>query len=132
MKVAELEGPALDWAVAKAQGWVNFPTDSKEQGRYWYVDAATAPFCQRVAREYYTPSVDGREGVYLLDKYKIEIGYSDGWYANMYNRELDCYPAYQGDTYRAGGDGPTVLIAAMRCLVASVYGEDIDIPEELT
>jgi hypothetical protein len=28
-------------------------------------------------------------------------------------------------------DGPTPLIAAMRCYVASKMGEDVDIPEEL-
>jgi hypothetical protein len=30
------------------------------------------------------------------------------------------------------GSGPTPLIAAMRCYVASKLGDDIDLPEELT
>ena len=29
-------------------------------------------------------------------------------------------------------DGPTPLIAAMRCFVASRLGEEVDMPEELT
>ena len=55
----------------------------------------------------------------------------DGWYANMYNRMTDSTEGYSGDTYRCGGEGPTPLIAAMRCFVASRLGDEVDVPEEL-
>ncbi|MNW06473.1 hypothetical protein D3C71_2028910 [compost metagenome] len=50
----------------------------------------------------------------------------------MYWRGLDVIPAAAaGESFRCGGDGPTPLIAAMRCYVASRVGDEVDLPEEL-
>ncbi len=49
---------------------------------------------------------------------------------------VEIKPTYAGWTAFLGhvlfANGPTPLIAAMRCYVASKLGDDIDIPEELT
>ena len=39
--------------------------------------------------------------------------------------------AFSDDTENAGVQGPTPLIAAMRCYVASKLGDTVDIPDEL-
>lgn len=127
MKVAELEGRALDWAVAKAQGWVNYHEDSVEQGAVWYTQPEQAPYGHYTMVRYYKPSTDGVQGICLIDKYRITLQpVADGWVAGMSDSK---HPATSAWT--AKGRGHTPLIAAMRCLVASVYGEDIDIPKEL-
>lgn len=48
----------------------------------------------------------------------------DGWTAHKYDDRIE------DESYTL--DGPTPLIAAMRCYVASKLGDNIDIPEELT
>ena len=73
----------------------------------------------------------------IIEREKIDTAYApdnDGedWYANMYWRGADCVPGYPAsETFRCGGDGPTPLIAAMRCYVASKLGDEVEIPEEL-
>ena len=41
-------------------------------------------------------------------------------------------PSFGGTKRTFCMDGPTVLIAAMRCYVASKLGDEVEIPEELT
>ena len=48
----------------------------------------------------------------------------DGWTAHKYDDRIE------DESYTL--DGPTPLIAAMRCYVASKLGDNIDLPEELT
>jgi hypothetical protein len=109
MKTSELTGAALDWAVAKCEG----ENDSDEHGwaysnswRYSADWAQGGPIIdrERIATTPMTPTVGEDRTPY--------------WFAN-----------YEGQiTYR---DGPTPLIAAMRCYVASKLGDDVDVPEEL-
>ena len=47
----------------------------------------------------------------------------DGWTAHKYDDRIE------DESYTL--DGPTPLIAAMRCYVASKLGDDVDVPEEL-
>lgn len=73
----------------------------------------------------------------MIDKYLIDTAVGpqengeDGWYANMYDRVNDKKPGYHGSTWIAGGDGPTRLIAAARCLAVHIHGPTVEIPEEL-
>lgn len=50
----------------------------------------------------------------LLEHFKVEIGWSDECYANIYDRELDAIPGYAGDTRIGEGSGPTWVIAVLR------------------
>jgi len=66
-------------------------------------------------------SIDWVKGGPIIEREKIatrENGDSDDWYA-----------CKRFDTH--GKFGPTPLIAAMRCYVASKLGDDVDVPEEL-
>ena len=115
MKTSELTGAALDWAVAKCEGGAI----RTEHGVF---------LNQGDGYDYYTPSTDWAQGGPIIERERIAttpmtptVGEdrTPYWFAN-----------YEGQiTYR---DGPTHLIAAMRCYVASKLGDEIDLPKELT
>jgi hypothetical protein len=129
IKTADLIGPALDWAVAIASGWRVYPTDSIEQGGVFHCDTKRAPFGSVIPVKDYHPSTNWSQGGPIIERCEIGV-----------RRYL---PAFKGGGWEAtpsisakgaGGrsqDGPTPLIAAMRCYVASNLGEEVDIPEEL-
>jgi hypothetical protein len=110
MKTSELTGAALDWAVAKCEGHDVFIKHAPVQVMYtpkgkrsWYI---------------YTPSTNWSQGGPIIERERLLLRpYGLSWECSM------------------GGDnwfkGPTPLIAAMRCYVASKLGDDINIPEEL-
>jgi hypothetical protein len=99
MKTNELTGNALDWAVAKCEGYR----------------------LDLVPEDSYTPSTDWAQGGPIIEREGIELTCTDEWKAFMPFQSIPC-----------DEDGPTPLIAAMRCYVASKLGEDVSIPEELT
>jgi hypothetical protein len=110
MKTSELTGAALDWAVAKCE---NVEPDENNRP-IWFGDGD-----ERVE---YTPSTDWAQGGPIIECEGICLHkYKDGsgWSAT--------YSAQDPEQY-----GPSPLIAAMRCYVASKLGDDINIPEELT
>ena len=109
MKTSELTGAALDWAVAKC-------------------DFEGAPPINIVCGVLYTlegdgwqPSTNWEQGGPIIEKWMIDVvGYRSGWRAA---RHCGLAPTY--------GYGPTPLIAAMRCYVASKLGDEVEIPKEL-
>jgi hypothetical protein len=114
IKTSDLIGAALDWAVAKCEG---FNQNGECLFIYQNPDVGGG----------FNPSTDWAQGGPIVEREKIQTWFDCGdWCAAMPNEEaMD----------RAGGanwdNGPTPLIAAMRCLVASKLGEEVDIPEEL-
>lgn len=105
MKTSELKDLALDWAVSAAKGlsW-------KLHGHI--------PF-----------STDWAQGGPIIERERIE------W---QWLPATDKQHQYGARKPSLGGlnrtfcmDGPTVLIAAMRCYVASKLGDEIDVPDEL-
>lgn len=117
IKTSELEGFALDWAVAKVKRMrVLFCTDRTLRGDY--ID------------EPWEPSVNWDQGGPLIaEKVTVTVDTENGCYADCgaqahaikHQRPLDEYD----------GSGPTILIAAMRAIVSSELGETVDVPEEL-
>lgn len=104
MKTEDLQGAALDWAVAKCEG----------NGGVWYeTDKDPIPF---------TPSTDWAHGGPIIEREKMQLWIGLRWNASMESSSIN--PA-------EFESGPTPLIAAMRCYVASKFGEEIDIPKEL-
>jgi hypothetical protein len=105
MRTSELTGAALDWAVAKCEGH----TDSKDFA--WYYDR----------RNTFNFSTNWAQGGPIIEREGIELTCTDEWKAFMPFQSNPC-----------DEDGPTPLIAAMRCYVASKLGDDMEIPNELT
>jgi hypothetical protein len=119
VKTAELIGTALDWAVAMCLEMDIEIRPAGSCGRPLYVLAAEKG---RTPWTFY-PSTQWVESGPIIEREKISTEAVGGderpeWWANAY---LD------PTIWR----GPTPLIAAMRCFVASKLGETVDIPEEL-
>ena len=112
MKTSELTGAALDWAVAKCEGWKSVYVNDVHMLKHYHPEAAHTPHC-----------------------YIEDFGYSTDWAlaGPIIERELI---AIHGDWKATLGEGtyegPTPLIAAMRCYVASKLGDEVEIPKELT
>lgn len=109
IKTEDLTGPALDRAVGQSL---------KLPAPYWDERGCCAPY-----------SNDWSKGGPIIEREEIGIRRnapcSDGrqW-------EASGSITAKGAGYR-WGYGPTPLIAAMRCYVASKLGEEVDIPDEL-
>ena len=118
MKTSELTGAALDWAVHQA----------------WYEGAChDEPFPSY--------STNWAQGGPIIESERIHISC---WPTRAYTRETNPNPWYAQefrkgavspddyfDPYKNDMLGPTPLIAAMRCYVASKLGDEVEIPEEL-
>lgn len=102
MKTNELTGAALDWAVEKIEA---------------------------TGLGYFSPSTNWAHGGPIIEREGIGIQYipagtSQGWWAIKDSTFHD----------RSGPDevrGETPLVAAMRCYVASVLGDEVDVPDAL-
>ncbi len=118
MKTNELIGPALDWAVAKCEG--------KRLGALTG-EMLTLRISQGVRPPDY--SGDWSQGGPIIEREEIGIKRNAPCSAG---REWEASPSITakgaGGRY---GYGPTPLIAAMRCYVASKLGDEVNIPEEL-
>jgi hypothetical protein len=130
MKTSELTGAALDWAVAKYEG---------------YFDMGMASVHDGVADVFYfgeawTPSTDWSQGGPIIERESIFVlreqsGFKGRrlWAATSGASKAiglndDSVKLYRDAFYF----GPTPLIAAMRCYVASKLGDEVELPEELS
>ena len=103
MNVNELSGTDLDWAVARCEGVVN--GDELDIGF--------------ILEGGYTPSTNWELGGSIIEREGIQLArLGDVW---------EAWVDADGVFYQ----GSTPLIAAMRCYVASVMGDEIYVPEEL-
>ena len=117
MKVNELQGAALDWAVAQAEGNVRLQYDNQEG---LIINNVIGWF-------HYRPSVAWEQGGPIIEREWLDI---TPWPNE--SREDMRWHCQQYDTANDFAQyGPTPLIAAMRCFVASKMGDDVEIPEEL-
>lgn len=117
IKTAELTGPALDWSVAKCERRPYSVILDAAKG----VLPLTAPI--------FSPSTSWQEGGPIIEREEISIRHE---IPAMRDSIWQARPSLSAKG--AGGRwgvGPTPLIAAMRCYVASKLGDTIDIPEEL-
>lgn len=120
-KTQDLTGTQLDYAVAVADGWSEFTRDEhlllmgKWRGRSDSLNIAT-----------YQPSIDWANAGPIIEQGCISIAapslMREQWRAMIDSESQHAWII---------GDGPTPLIAAMRCFVTSKLGDDVEIPEEL-
>jgi hypothetical protein len=146
IKVSEATGAALDWLVAQCEGYV----DANDPSEHTDEDEALCYHNWCLMRD---PGVAA--------KWLVDLAYSTNWSQGgpIIEREgillrpirrpghaLDgqCLAMYDGsntgsmvqwikrtDWPRRYLEGPTPLVAAMRCYVASRLGETVEVPEEL-
>jgi len=122
MKTSELTGAALDWAVAKCEGGTGLWYDSV--ATYWItIDGKDRALSKGWAQSY-QPSTDWGDGGPIIEREKIGV-----------NPEYLPCSGWVSDTKtiseKTHQHGPTPLVAAMRCYVASVLGDEVEIPKGL-
>lgn len=106
IKTSELTGRALDWAVTKSlygEDTDYVLANSKQHNAY---------------------STDWSQGGPIIEREKISI-VTDYQNANVWIGSV-----FEPD-WKFNRTGPTPLIAAMRCYVASRLGDELEVPDEV-
>jgi len=152
IKTAELTDAALDWAVAKCEGYV-------EEGVYGepvIIDGCLhLHYCDVVLSSDFRPTLNWGQGGPIIEREGISTLRADdehvigadgfcipgqrlpvwcattGQHGTQYSYESERYPAQYEICESDVTYGPTPLIAAMRCYCASKLGDEVDIPAEL-
>ena len=107
IKTSELQGAALDWAVAQCEG-----IETKN-----YSGALTI----RYDGDWWQPSTDWSQGGPIIERERISTQTTeDHWDADLTTES--------GAFIQSVGDTP--LIAAMRCYVASKLGDEVEMPPD--
>lgn len=129
VKTAELAGPALDWAVAEAEGIQRFVMGNDWPGNSAVDDAADRDrvvICNLIGRlvvarggwsDEWKPSASWAQGGPLIDKHRMSF-----WGGENY-----VYAVCAGGE----GYGLTHLIAACRAIVAAKLGDTVRVPAAL-
>lgn len=107
VKTSELEGIALNWAVAGLVHTERWRHEKYEGGLF-------------ASMHGYTPSTDWSQCGPLIEEYKIITDPPDGM-----------FPSWCAWLGIDAGDGPTALIAICRAIVSAKLGDTVDIPDEL-
>lgn len=106
-QIPELTGKALDWAVAKCEhignGTHNLPLYLEQIG--------------------YHPSSDWSQGGPIIEREWLDV---TPWPNE--SEESYRWQCRQHDSIGTGAFGPTPLVAAMRCYVASKLGDVVEVP----
>ena len=138
IKTADLIRPALDWAVGTA---LELPVEicqvfqyGRPNGEHYISigetdkDGAEVTFEPSEEWSQGGPILE-QEGINLFKHNKLSESQPDVWCAH----KVVPRPNMEGsfNSCALALDGPTPLVAAMRCFVASRFGDEVDIPEEL-
>lgn len=123
VRVSNLVGAPLDWAVAMAEG---FKSDPKRLTNVWLnEEARTSVSIRGVEMGYgFRPSSSWEHGGQLIDKHSGTAQHTPGLPADL---------CYAGGPAGAGVwcYGPTALIAFCRGLVNHKLGDNVQVPKEL-
>jgi hypothetical protein len=133
IKTSELEGNALNWAVAKAQGYRWGQYEDKEEsicvqlltGAIKFIKGGTA--MDWISHGVWSPSTDWNQGGPILDKM-----IDDGFTLVKADFGMGLKMIKVADDVVTVSYGETALLATMRCFVLSNLGQEIDVPSELT
>lgn len=117
IKTADATNKQINWLVATIQdigclpprmyNWMIVPADGSD--------------------DFYSPSTDWGQGGPIIEGEGIAVYLMPGGVGGKWRAESGM--GYKDNTLAAG---PTALIAAMRCYVASKLGDEVEIPDELT
>lgn len=110
IKVQDLTGAALDWAVTQAH----------------FIQSTARSLIRSEVKPY---STDWSQGGPLIEREKIEWQWIPT--PNKAHQYGARKPSLGGLNRTFCINGPTLLVAAMRCFVASKLGDEVDVPDEL-
>ncbi len=157
VKTSELIGPALDWAVAKCEGHaVCILTVEEQRARYIetakevgeevdqfdedVMSAFSAKLCV-MSNDGYKRAPTHSEAMMIFNAGMPAFAYSTSWAQGgpiVEREKIEILPTLNPEYWSCRvakksrwHEGPTPLIAAMRCYVASKRGDTVEIPEGL-
>ena len=124
--VDDMDEFVLNWAVAHALG----ETVYRARKRAW-LTKPIGKYDSSHKMPYWSPTTRWEQAGPIIEREKIDLftekGTPESWVASV--------ARYQNGErlvgWRIHQYGPTPLIAAMRCLVASRLGEQVEVPNEL-
>lgn len=114
VKTADLTGPPLDWAVASCE----YPDNTGMSATHvWRIVHGRE--CSFLISPYHRSWTFGGP---IIERHPIQVGRAS---------DREGFQAFSQNGVNQWSFGPTPLIAAMRCYVASKLGDEVDVPEEL-
>jgi len=123
VKVSDLSGRALDWAVAKAEfncapGFVKYDICG-----YWYAGEGDGGISD------WEPSENWFQCGPIIEKYGLDIINTSAF------KDCDKWTSVSDwsgvEATELGVGGPTFLIAACRAIVTAKLGDELEVPESL-
>ena len=127
VKTSDLTGAALDWAVAKAE-YTDRRVELNPHGGVRVENGPGSGDSYGVGWFDFRASTDWAQGGPIIDREKLDLYHStdkSNWASAIWSD----IPG--GGQLHHKQRGPTALIAAMRCFVASKLGDEVDVPEGL-
>ena len=141
INVSDASEQTLNWLVAICEGFT--PADMKRGVGYFVAkDPGKAKyFCHGAgegahsgfARAGFKPSSNWTQGGVIIDREDIDIDSNSARTPRIKSRAVmtSRIKDSMGFYPRVDAFGPTKLIAAMRCYVIAVKGNEVEIPEEM-
>lgn len=113
IRVSEASGAVLDWLVENAD----------LRGRLENTEQRASITNRNIRlRHEWSPSVNWAQGGPIIERHPIQVGL---------DYRTETFVAFSQNGVSQVSFGPTPLIAAMRCYVASKLGDTVEVPEEL-
>lgn len=123
VKTQDIQGKALDYLVAKCEG---LKTET------WHTGAITVLFPDAPRFVAFNPSTNWGHGGPIIEREGLCVGrrqQADPAYCPLNDPRTICWARTTPGGYLSYG--PTPLIAAMRCYIASKMGDVVDVPASL-
>lgn len=117
MNTNELTGAALDWAVARCEGQFDRSPHTGNGANFLRLRKGNY-----LKSGVLFSSTDWAQGGPIIEREKIALDYLE---------DLCGAGVYRAGELKHLSHGPTPLIAAMRCYVASKLGDTVELPEAL-
>jgi Protein of unknown function (DUF2591) len=119
MKTSEANGEVLNYLVAKCEGMLEVIHDTTSE-ELWYYDREAG------SDKHFWPTTDWSQAGPIIERERIGFRFSGdfgfcAWKSYGIGSHQNEHSQY----------GPTPLVAAMRCYVASKLGDEVEIPKEL-
>lgn len=121
IKVAELINRPLNWVVATCEGYTNLRKNPHRFANDLLITSSKDG--KNIKLSDFSPSTGWSHGGKIIERERIQISpQSWCWHATRVHTDQKMVVSHYG---------PTPLIAAMRCFVASKLGDEVDVPDEL-
>ena len=126
IRTSELSGAALDWAVAKCEGY-DCQLDCEVSGPWLVPQEGYLHDEKPLSR--YSPSTLWAQGGPIIERERITW---NGQCASIVKFTPNKPGSINGTYNNTTCYSPAPLIAAMRCYVASKMGDTIDVPDSIS